>query len=113
MSKRITAKVEEYQKDGETKGKYVELGVILENQNGEFILLDPTVNLAGVLAKQNAMEFKKGGQMRDNVMCSIFDNSNQSEGQNQQQGFNQQQQGFNQQQNQQGGYNQAKQGFNQ
>jgi len=88
MAKRITAKVEEYQKDGETKGKYVEIGVILDNDNGQFILLDPTVNIAGVLAKQNAMEFKKGGQMRENVMCSIFDNDNQQS--NQQGGFQQQ-----------------------
>jgi len=107
MSKRITAKVEEYQKDGETKGKYVELGVILDNQNGEFILLDPTINLAGVLAKQNAMEFSKGGKMRDNVMCSIFDNNNQGQQQSSggfQQKAPQQQGGFNQ--NQQGGFQQ-------
>ena len=74
MTKRITAKTEEYQKDGETKGKYVEVGVILSNQNGEYILLDPTVSLSGILAKQNTLEFKKGGQMRDNIMCSVFDN---------------------------------------
>ncbi len=104
MAKRITAKVEEYQKDGETKGKYVEIGVILENNNGQFILLDPTVNLAGVLAKQNVMEFSKGGQMRDNVMCSIFDNDNQQNQPNQNQG------GF--QNNNQGGFNQNQGGFN-
>jgi len=104
MSKRITAKVEEYQKDGEIKGKYVELGVILENQNGEFILLDPTINLAGVLAKQNAMEFAKGGQMRDNVMCSIFDN-NQQQGNQNKGGFNQQQNNGGFQQQNQGGFN--------
>ncbi len=76
MAKRITAKVEEYQKDGETKGKYVEIGVILNNQNGDFILLDPSVSLSGVLAKQNNIEYMKGGKMRDSVMCSIFDNDN-------------------------------------
>ena len=76
MAKRIVAKVEEYQKDGETKGKYVELGVILNNENGDFILLDPSVSLSGALAKQNAMEFAKNGQMRTSVMCSIFDNDN-------------------------------------
>jgi hypothetical protein len=75
MSKRITAKVDEYQKDGQTKGKYVDIGVILSNSNGEYILLDPTVDLAGVLMKQRLMNPQKAG---NSVMCSIFDNSNQS-----------------------------------
>ena len=111
MTKRLSAKVGEYKKDGDTKGEYVQIGVILNNDNGEFLLLDPTVNLAGVLAKQNALEFKKGGQMRDNVMCGIYEENNQSQGGYQQQG---QQQGGFQNQGQQGGYQQAKQGgFNQ
>lgn len=103
MAKRITAKVEEYQKDGETKGKYVEIGVILNNDNGDYILLDPSVSLSGILAKQNALEFSKGGQMRSNIMCSVFDNDNQQQAQQPQQ----QQGGFKQQapqQNNQGGF---------
>ena len=62
MSKRLSAKTGEYidKQTNETKGEYVQIGVILNNDNGEFLLLDPTVSLAGVLAKQNALEFKKG-----------------------------------------------------
>lgn len=73
MSKRLSAKVGEYEKEGQTKGEYVQIGVILNNDNGEFLLLDPTVSLSGVLAKQNALEFKKGGQIRDNVVCGVYE----------------------------------------
>ena len=78
MAKRLSAKVGEYEKDGETKGEYVQIGVILNNDNGEFLLLDPSISLSGVLAKQNALEFKKGGQFRDNVMCGIYEEQQSS-----------------------------------
>jgi len=71
--KRLVAKVGEYQKDGQTKGEYVRIGVILSNDNGEYALIDPTVNLAGVMMKQRIMNPQKGG---DSVICSIFDDSN-------------------------------------
>jgi len=73
MSKSIKAKVGTYQKDGATKGRYVDIGAVLSNANGEYILLDPTVNLAGVMLKQQAMSEK----VLSNVMCSIFDNDRQ------------------------------------
>tara|TARA_R110000744_G_scaffold105561_1_gene201725 strand:- start:2819 stop:3145 length:327 start_codon:yes stop_codon:yes gene_type:complete len=105
MSKRLSAKIGEYQdkQSGETKGEYVQIGVILNNNNGDYLLLDPTVSLAGVLAKQNALEFKKGGVMRDNVMCGIYEDQPKQNNQQQNQGSfsNQGQQQHNQQQ---GGY---------
>ncbi|MFT6835113.1 MAG: hypothetical protein ACJA0H_001147, partial [Francisellaceae bacterium] len=42
MAKRISAKIEEYQKDGQTKGKYVDIGVIMQNANGEYMMLNPS-----------------------------------------------------------------------
>jgi len=69
MSKRICAKIDEYQKDGETKGKYVDIGVILSNENGEYVILNPTIDLAGVLIRQRLMNPQKAGK---GVMCSIF-----------------------------------------
>ena len=101
MSRRISAKVSEYvdKQTNETKGEYVQIGVILNNNNGDYLLLDPTVSLSGVLAKQNALEFKKGGVMRDNVMCGIYEEQPKQNNQNQG-GFNNQ----NQNQNQ-GGFN--------
>lgn len=115
MAKRLVAKVGEYQKDGQAKGEYQRLGVLMQgNDGGEYMLLDPSINLAGVLIKQNALAASKGGQQRDTVMVSVFDDANQNQ---QQGGFNQQQQpqqGFNQQQGQQqqGGFA-PQQGFNQ
>ncbi len=83
MAKRLVAKTGEYDKNGETKGEYTKIGVMLSNQNGDYMLLDPSISLAGVLAKQNALAMKKGGEIRDNVMISIFEDDNQQQGQQQ------------------------------
>lgn len=86
--KRLVAKVGEYQnKQGETKGKYVTIGVIRQGQNGEYAFIDPTVNLAGVLVKQRLFNPQKAGE---NVMCSIYDDSQQNNQQSQQGNNNQQ-----------------------
>ena len=69
MSKRIVAKVGEYEKDGETKGRYQNIGVILSNDNGEYVLLDPVVNLAGVLIQQRLLNPQKAGEK---VLASVF-----------------------------------------
>ena len=102
MAKRIVAKTGSYQdkQTNETKGEYTKLGVLLSNDNGDYMLLDPCVSLGGVLIKQNALAAKTGGQQRDMVMISIFDDDNQ----NKQQNNNQQQQ-----QNNQGGFQQNQQ----
>lgn len=95
MAKRLVVKTGEYtNQQGETKGEYTKIGVILENQNGEFILMDPAVNLAGVLLKQNALSAKQGKQPSDSVMVSVFTDDNATPQQRpqapQQQGYNQQ-----------------------
>ena len=70
MAKRLAAKVGEYtNKQGETKGRYVNLGAILDGQNGEYLLLDPSVNLAGVLMQQRIANPQKAGEK---VLVSIF-----------------------------------------
>jgi len=105
MAKRIVAKVGEFiNQQNETKGEYTKLGVILNNANGDYMLMDPCVNLAGVLIKQNALAAKTGKDQRDMVMISIFDDDNNTQGaqnQGQQNGV-----GFQQQQPQQTQYNQ-------
>ncbi len=110
MAKRLVAKTGEYDKNGETKGEYTKIGVMLSNQNGDYMLLDPSISLAGVLAKQNALAMKKGGEIRDNVMISIFEDDNQQQGQQQGQqqqwGQPQQPQQHQQQQQQQPQYGQ-------
>ena len=82
MAKDLVSIVGKYEKDGETKYKNVKVGVILEKDGKEFALLDPTVNIAGGLAKQNLLNHAEGRQIRDSVMCSIFNNQpNQQAGQ--------------------------------
>ena len=65
----LAIKVGEYEKDGETKGRYVNAGALMEGDNGLFLLLDPTVNLAGALVKQRMLNPQKAG---DSVLCSVF-----------------------------------------
>lgn len=76
MVKRLMVKTGEYEKDGQTKGRYTEVGVIMSNDNGEYALLDPAVNLAGILMQQKILADKNGGRSGDRVMVSIFDNDN-------------------------------------
>jgi CMP-N-acetylneuraminic acid synthetase len=72
--KKLTAKTGEYiNQQQETKGRYVNIGKIMSNDNGEFVLLDPTVSLAGILSAQNALAMSKGQQVRDMIMVSIFE----------------------------------------
>jgi len=79
MADRLVIKTGEYQKDGQTKGEYMKLGVILNNNNGSYVLLDPSVNLAGALIKQNVLAAKSGKEARDMLMVSIFSDDNQNQ----------------------------------
>ena len=90
--KKLTAKIGEYQKDGATKGRYVNVGVLMNsNDGGEYVLLDP-VSVAGILVQQNVLAASKGEQLRDRVMCGVWEENNQQQGQQQQQQAPQQQQ---------------------
>lgn len=82
MAKRMVAKTGEYQKDGQTKGRYTEIGIILSNDKGEFMLLDPAINLAGILLQQNILAANGSGRVSDKVMVSVFDNDNNQRGGN-------------------------------
>ena len=72
MAKRVVAKVGTYQKDGQEKGEYVKVGVILTGgtDNSEFILFDPTINMAGIAYKQRVNGIVKPDS--DTVIASIF-----------------------------------------
>jgi len=70
MAKRITAKIGTYMKDGGQKGKYVNIGVILNNDNGEYILFDPSVNMAGIAFLQSQLPDAKPNST--SVIASIF-----------------------------------------
>ena len=76
MAKDMSAVTGEYtDREGNNKKRYAKIGVIMSNDNGEYALLDPSVNLAGILIQQNAMS----GQNRTSVMISIFDNDNRQQ----------------------------------
>jgi hypothetical protein len=93
--KKLSAKTGTYiNKEGEQKNEYTKIGALMPgNDGGEYMLLDPTVNLAGVLLKQNALAAKENKPMRDSVMVSVFDEQNQGYQQQQpqapQQGYQQ------------------------
>ena len=59
----LKIKIGSYDKDVQTKGKYIDLGVLMQSQDGGmYALLNPHVNLAGI-----PMDAGK-----DMVMCSVF-----------------------------------------
>ncbi|OPX89077.1 MAG: hypothetical protein A4E53_01685 [Pelotomaculum sp. PtaB.Bin104] len=58
----VAVKVGTYEKDGETKGRYENVGAVMEGENGKFILLKRTFNPAGVPNEDN----------RDKVILSLF-----------------------------------------
>ena len=88
----------QYQKDGQTKTRWVNVGVIGVSQNGkEYMLIDPTINFAGFPKEEG----------KDMVMVGIFDDSQQQQGGNQ----NQQQYNGNNQQQQQPQYGQPQQNY--
>lgn len=65
MSKKydITVKVGEYtDREGKTKGRYVNVGAVIQGKDGPYIMLDRTFNPAGVPNPQN----------RDTVILSLF-----------------------------------------
>lgn len=99
--KRIVAKTGSYQKNGETKNEWTTIGVILSNDNGEYVLLDPKVNLAGVHTAQMMNDKKEGKNPSTRIMASVFVQDGQ---QGQGGGYAGQQQGGGQ-----GGYGQGQQ----
>lgn len=110
MTKRLVAVTGEYisKQDNQQKAEYTEIGVIIIGKNNkEYALLDPSVNLAGVLMKQNALAAKRNEPPSSTVMVSLFDQDAQQQGQ--QGGYQQQPQGYQQPNGpapapQQGGY---------
>ena len=103
MTKKLSVAIGSYMKDNQQKTRWQNIGVILEKDGKEFALLDPTVDLGGVLALQNIEAAKQNKPASDRIMAGVFLEDNQ--GQQQQGGYQQQapqQQYQNQQQPQQG-----------
>ena len=76
MPKRLAVKTGTYtDREGVEKGRWVDVGVILSNDKGEFALLNPGVDLAGLMMQQRVAGI--GKRDSDMVMASIFDNDRQ------------------------------------
>jgi len=73
MAKKLSAAVGSYQKDGQDKVRWQNIGVIMESNGKEYVLLDPTVSLSGIMTLQNAEAMKKGEQLRDRIMVGVFE----------------------------------------
>jgi hypothetical protein len=74
MARRLVCKTGTYvDNQGATKNRWTNIGVMMSNDNGEYILLDGSVSVAGIMALQNQMT----DTPRGNVMVSIFDDDKQ------------------------------------
>ena len=59
----LAVKVGSYQKDGQDKGKYENVGVVMQSDKGMFIILKRTFNPAGVPNPEN----------KESVIISMFE----------------------------------------
>ena len=60
----LAVKTGTYEKDGETKGKYTNVGVVLQKDDGgKFLMIDPCFNFAGVKREDG----------RDMILVSMFE----------------------------------------
>lgn len=66
--KDLVVKTGEYQKDGQTKARYENIGSIFEKDGKQFILMKRTFNPAGVPSD------------RDTIMVGMFDADNKATG---------------------------------
>ena len=79
---RLACKVGSYQKDGQTKGKYVDVGVLMQSQDGSmYVLMNTTFSPAGVPNPEN----------KESIIVSVFMDNQQP-----QQGYQQPQQQYQQ-----------------
>lgn len=67
----LCVKTGSYQKDGETRNRYENIGALMEGDNGKFIFLKKTFNPAGVETQDGRESiivsmFKEGGNNQQN-----------------------------------------------
>lgn len=76
----LVVKTGEYTSNGETKGRYENVGSIMQGDNGQFMILKRTFNPAGVANPEN----------KDSIIVSCFEPKDQNQQAPQQQGYAQQ-----------------------
>ena len=80
----LVVKIGEYEKNGETKGRYENIGSMMQGDNGPFIILKRTFNPAGV----------PNPECKDSVIVSCFEPQQQNQQQQAQQPQQQPQQQY-------------------
>ena len=70
----LACKTGTYEKNGETKNRYKNVGLILENEEGKkMVMIDPTFNFAAVRREEG----------KDMVMVSMFEPKDKQQSQSQ------------------------------
>jgi len=91
MNKDLVVKTGTYRDKGTgtEKGEYTKIGTMLESENGEYILMDIGVDLAGLYIKQSKMNREAGKETKGaSLMVGVYareSRMNQDQGQNNQQ----------------------------
>ena len=78
----LAVKTGEYQKDGEMKGRYENIGSLMQGDKGHFLILKRTFNPAGVPNPED----------KDSIIVSCFEQQSNGQQQQQQRAPQQQQQ---------------------
>lgn len=100
MARRLAAITGEYvsKQDNQQKAEWSNVGVLITGKNGkDYVMLDPAVNLAGILIQQNLLAAQRNEAPSKMVMLSVFDDDANQQNGNQQQQYPQggyQQQGY-------------------
>ena len=78
----LSVKTGSYMKDGQEKGRYENVGAVMQNDNGFFMILKRSFNPAGIINPDN----------KESVIISMFEPSNNNQGGQQQRAPQQSQQ---------------------
>ena len=70
-NKDLMVKIGSYKVGGEVKNRYQKIGIMMENDNGPFLLLDPSVSIAGCHMLQRIEDPQKAGT---SLMVGCFEN---------------------------------------
>lgn len=69
----IAARIGTYQKDGQDRGRYVNLGTLFQGEDGGYFLnLDAYYDLGQIHGMQRRDDHKRGRDLRDNLSLFVF-----------------------------------------
>lgn len=80
----LAVKTGTYQKDGETKNRYMNIGAIFQGDKGNYMVMSAAFNPAGIERKEGS----------DSIFVSLFEPREEGQGQRQQRPAQRQNDGF-------------------